>query len=465
MKCIKLFFIIILTSCAQQKEVKITKIATPKLFIAQGTDHLDTKWWNSFNNKSLSGFVVQGLENNISLKANELRLKSSEIDTSIANSERYPSLSANASASSDFDNFGNVDNVSLGLSSSWEIDLWGGINANINRSHWNLQEDYALYRGRSNLVAGSITNAWLGVITEQEKEQVLAEQYKRTKDALKVITRRFEMGKNSVTNIWQQQRLLKSIEVQQSNNEADLYLYRQTLALWLAVPTDQINIDQTLSLPKLPALPDIGIPAQVLKFRPDVQQAFAKIQAANENLAIALSNQYPRVTLRANYSTSSSSINDLLDDWAGNLIASLAMPLFDSGVLKSVVEQRKLELKALILDYQQVWLEAIASVNQVLINESQLLQIRKNLNQQLNLAKKTEKLTKVKYLSGKTNYLDLLRAQESILSLERQKIDANKRVMTNRVLLYRELSHGDFSLNKQVSRNHIDGNNKSNQGI
>ena len=93
----------------------------------------------------------------------------------------------------------------------------------------------------------------------------------------------------------------------------------------------------------------------------------------------------------------------------------------------------------------------------MLINEDQLLKVSKNLTLQLDLAERTEKLTTIKYLNGKTNYLNLLRAQESILSLERQLIDANRRLVTNRVLLYRELSHGDFSSVKAFNHQHNKG--------
>lgn len=462
MKLIKTFFILILSGCAQQNDIAIENIEFSTSFIDQGNSELDIRWWHSFKNEELTQLVSKGLQNNLSLQARDLRLKSSAINAKIAGADLYPTLNLNASTSSKFDDFGDVTNASLGLSSSWELDLWGGIAANEKRAYWDHQGQLALYRGRANLVAGSITNAWLGLISEQEKNIVLADQFKRTEDALKVITRRFAMGKNSITNIWQQQKLLKSIEVQQSKNHADLTIYQQTLALWLGVQTDNLTIKAHDALPSLPKLPELGIPAQVLKYRPDIEQAFAKIKAENEKLAIAISNQYPRVTLRANYSTTKNSINDLFEDWSGNLIASLAMPLFDSGKRESFVEQRKLELKALIFDYQQVWLEAIASVNQVLINEAQLLKVTKNLELQLDLAKRTEKLTTIKYLNGKTNYLNLLKAQESILALERQFIDANKKVATNRVLLYRELSHGDFSSPNQTNNNN-DINNKGNQ--
>ena len=145
----------------------------------------------------------------------------------------------------------------------------------------------------------------------------------------------------------------------------------------------------------------------------------------------------------------------MFDDWQGNLIASLTMPLFDAGKTQLVIEQRQLALKALMFDYQQVWLQAIASVNQVLINEAQLMKVASNLASQLDLAKRTEKLTIIKYLNGKTSYLELLKAQESIFSIEQQCIEANKKLVINRVLLYRELSHGSFSVANKTTTEYM----------
>jgi len=440
-----LFFLFLLSACSQTNDFVIDNTEFSAPFITQGNSELDIRWWHSFNNEELTELVSQGLKDNLSLKSHDLRLKSSALNVNLARADFYPTVNLNSNASSTFDDLGNINNASLGLSSSWEIDLWGSIEAAETRAVWEHKAQQALYRGRASLVAGNITNAWLGLVSEQQKTKVLANQFQRTQDALTVISRRFAMGKNSATNIWQQQKLLKTIEVQQEKNLADLYIHQQILALWLGVTTEELTSVDLAVLPNLPELPVLGLPMEILKYRPDIEQAFAKIQSANEHLSIAISDQYPRLTLRANYLTSKSSLNDLLDDWSGNLIASLTLPLFDAGTKESIVDQRKLALEALIFDYQQVWLEAIASVNQVLVNETQLLKVAKNLASQLDLAQRTEKLTTIKYLNGKTNYLNLLKAQESILLLERQIIEANKKVMVNRVLLYREISHGDFS--------------------
>jgi outer membrane protein TolC len=186
---------LILSGCAQQNDVVVENIEFSTSFIENGESQFDISWWLSFKNEELTQLVAQGLQENLSLKARDLRLKSSAINANIASVDLYPSLNLNTSTSSTFDNLGDVNSASLGLSSSWELDLWGSISANENRAYWNHQGQIALYRGRANLVAGSIANAWLGLVSEQEKKRVLAEQFQRTEDALKVISRRFAMGK------------------------------------------------------------------------------------------------------------------------------------------------------------------------------------------------------------------------------------------------------------------------------
>jgi len=423
MKFFQILCLLTLTACAQHNDVVVEELKAMS-FINQGDADVNINWWQSFESEALSQLVNQGLQDNLSLKSQTLRLKSSKISAEISGAKLYPDLKLTAGSSAPFDDITDVNNASFGVSSSWELDLWGALAANENKAYWDYQGQSALYRAKANLVAANVTTTWLGIVSEQEKKRVLAEQFQRTKDALTTITRRFAMGKNSVTNIWQQQKLLKTIEVHQERNLTNLFLHQQALALWLGIPTTQLTQQLSASefnaLPSLPAIPKIGIPAQVLKYRPDIEQAFAKIKSANEHLSVAIAAQYPRITLRATYGTSSNSFKTLFDDWQGNLIASLTMPLFDAGTTSRVIEQRKLALKALMFDYQQVWLQAIASVNQVLINEAQLVKVAKNLTSQLDLAKRTEKLTMIKYLNGKTNYLELLKAQESILSIEQQ---------------------------------------------
>ena len=132
MKYIKLPFLLFLTSCAHQSVEVVNNIAPSTLFIAQGNEQVNINWWENFEDKDLTAYVKQGLQDNLSLKANDLRLKSTAIDAKIADADLYPTLNLSSSAATSFDDFGKVENASLSLSSSWELDLWGQIDANIN---------------------------------------------------------------------------------------------------------------------------------------------------------------------------------------------------------------------------------------------------------------------------------------------------------------------------------------------
>jgi len=430
-------------------------------FIKQGAAPLDMRWWQSFDDENLNQLVQSALKDNLSLKASNLRLKSKALDTNIAASALYPNLNLNGSTTVKSDDLNRASAVSLGLSASWEIDFFGRISANEQKVHWQYQGHQALFRTDANLVASNVSNAWFSLISQKKKNKVLNTQIERTNASLKVISRRFAMGKSSVTDIWQQQKLLKSIEVLQAKNVANIYSQQQKLALLLGVNTNELENYDYKNLPSLPELPSMGLPAKTLLHRPDIQYIITKIEAADAQLAIAITEQYPRITLRANYASSKNNTHDLLQDWSGNLISSFVMPLFDSGARKHVVSQKRLLLQALIVEYQEVWLKAVANVNQILVNETQLLKVVENLQLQTRLAKQTQALINIKYLNGKSTYLNLLKAQESILVLERQMIDAQKNVMNNRVLLYRALSHGDFNRDQTAKYKNINKGIKS----
>ncbi|WNC72843.1 TolC family protein [Thalassotalea psychrophila] len=414
-------------------------------FIDEGKVELATNWWQSFEDAKLNELIAIGLENNQSLASSLAKVKSATAGLTVSQSNKYPDLNLTASSRSDFDNMDKANSASVGLTSSWELDLWGRIASLEQRAVWDVVARQALYKARANAVAGSIANAWFGWIAATDKQRLFADQYKRTNSALKVINRRFALGKNSITDIWQQQRLLESIVTQQTVNDARLAIFAKQLALWLGVKSSQLSQLTQTSLPKVPPLPSIGLPLSALQYRPDIQQAFAELQASNASMAAAVTDRFPRITLRASYSTNKNNVQDLFDDWSGSLISSLVLPLFDAGAKKAVVKQKEYDLQASFADYKQTWLEAIYAVETSLITEQQLTKVANNIDLQMLLAKKTERVISSKYLNGKASYLTLLKAQETSLNLERQVVDAQKELINNRVSLYRELSHGNFT--------------------
>jgi len=440
-------FICILLLCgcsARIKNVDIIPDITTE--IQKGSElPLAARWWHEFNDQQLKKLVELGLQNNLSLEANLARLKSSESGLIVAGANLYPDFNVSVSATSDIKQPDSIQAASARLTSSWELDLWGEISALEDKARWDLQARHALYKTRANLVAGSITNYWFGWLAEHDKKRLLAGQYMRTQTALEVISRRFALGKNSITDIWQQKRLLESIVSQQAVNEARIVIFEKQLALWMGIPNNDLPDLLAKPLPTVTTLSGFGVPLSALQQRPDIQQAYAVLQSSNASLASAIADKFPRLTLRGNYSSYKTSTKELFDSWAGNLISSLILPVFDAGGRTAKIRQREYLVDASYADYKQTWHDAIFAIEKVIVDEKQLYVVDEQLKSQLALAKKTERVVSLKYLMGKSSYLALLRAQETSLKLERQSVDAQKALINNRITLYRELSHGQFA--------------------
>lgn len=443
--CLSLCISLILSACSvQTKQLDVTP-DIDNAFHQQGSLTTSAKWWLNFNDAQLEQLVDIGLKNNLSLSATLAKVNSAQASLGMSQANLYPSLNLTASAGSDIEKLDAVDTSSVSLVSTWELDLWGRISSLVEKDKWNLVAKQAAYKAQANTVAGNITNAWFGWLAEHDKKRMYADQYKRTNTALKVINRRFAMGKNSITDVWQQKRLLETIVADQAVNDARIAIFEKQLALWLGIRVSTLPALTNASLPVIPKLPKMGLPLTTLQYRPDIQQSFANLQASNASLAAAATERFPRLSLRANYSTSQSNVRDLFDDWSGNLIASLAMPIFDAGSTEAKIKQNEYNLDAAFANYKQTWLAAIFSVEKSLITEQQLSMVANNIDIQMSLAKKTERVVSTAYVNGKSSYLTLLKAQETSLKLERQVVDAQRALINNRVELYRELSHGDFS--------------------
>lgn len=445
------FIFIILSACSiQTKNVEPLPVST-HAFDDKNLLLVADHWWLAFDDTQLSELVTLGLKNNASLSANLARVKSAQEALHIAEANFNPDLKLSSSVSSDITELKKVNSASLGVNSTWDLDLWGRISALEEKAQWDLVARQALFKARANLVASNVVNYWYDWLAAKDKEKLFVGQHKRTNTALKVISRRFAMGKNSITDIWQQKRLLESIEGQQETNHARILTAEKQLALWLGISADDLPTLKAHDLPELSALTNNGISFDMIQQRPDIQQAFAELQASNASLAAAITEQYPRLSLKASYGTNKSNSADLFDDWAGNLIASLTMPLFDSGQTQAQIKQKELNYQAELLDFKQAWLNAIFSVERALITEQQLSKTTQILSTQRTLSEKTARFMSIKYLHGKTNYIALLRAQETNLNIERQLIDAQKSLINNRITLYRELSHGQFDATLQFS--------------
>lgn len=408
----------------------------------------DQHWWAYFDDGQLTKLINQGLAQNQDLLAAFYRLQQSQAAWDGNGSGQFPSLNATLdrsraqSGSSDSSTV-TTNNWSAGLSASYELDFWGKIAAQKEQGEFDYLATEAALRTVSNTVAGEITTAWYGWMLEREKLALLAEQEQRIEASLKAVKGRYARGQVTVSDIWQQQQTLESLNGETAIAQRNMDVYKQTLALWLSMTSDQLAsmLIETRSLPsELEKLTQIS--SDALQTRPDVVAAYFELQSAAAGLSIAKSNRYPRFTLTASYSGEDENFSNIFDNWASNLAAGLLLPVIDGGSLRADVRRNEAVVNEKIASYKQTLLTAAQEVEQVLVNERQQIIYVESLQKQLELAQKTQGFQERRYRKGVGDFVDMSNAQQNVLQLERQVLDARWQQLQYRIQLYRALAQG-----------------------
>lgn len=404
-------------------------------------------WWQAFGDDELNLWVERALAQNYSLKAADARVRQSLSLLTSSRSERYPTVDASVGKERTWVGDDTTNTVwAAGLSTQYEVDIWGGIRAAAAQSEFTLAASEAAYRTLANTVAGQVTTAWLGLRLETETLDLLAQQKQRLDTALKVIEGRQRRGQAVLTDVLQQQQLLESVQVDLLAAQARRDIYRQELSLWSGEGLSPLSDADLNALSPVPALNEgqQQVALEALRARPDVQQAFYSLQAASAGVAVAVANRYPRFTLSASYQGEDPQLSQVLDNWVANLAGSLVLPVLDGGQRRAEVKrQQAIEAEALA-DYTQTLLEAAQEVQEALILDAQHAATLERLSVQLDLARRSLTLAESYYSRGQFSFLELVNAQQDLLSLEVQYLNTRWNRLQARIQLYKSVSHGQF---------------------
>ena len=412
------------------------------------------RWWESFDDPALDQLVSDSLQANQGLKAQWATVSQYRALARQASAERYPEVNAALEREQTRSNGRlSADQWQVALSTSYELDFWGRVAALDDQARWQADARERAARVEANTVAAQVSLAWFGLISTTGQQHLLEQQQLRTRQLLETTRGRYQRGQAAVTDIWQQEQLLVALQSELATVLGQQRLYWQQLALWsgrgdwLTPGSASAALAARLpqrTLPESDRMVD-EIAVGALQQRPDVEQAWLELQAANAAWAAAVANRYPRFTLSASVGSGSESASGLLDDWFTNLAAGLVMPVLDAGNRKAAVAEKNAAAQAALYRYHQALLEAATEVQEALVNRDTARRQLQGIEQQLALAIRTEEYQTSGYYKGVVSYPQLLDAQKSRLELENRQLDARWQQMQYRIQLYRALSHGDFS--------------------
>ena len=409
-------------------------------FSESGPLEAPSRWWQVFQDSGLNQQVDLALDNNFSLEAALQRVRAARAFARRESSDLLPDINGVLGVRGDLGPGPNTNSYTIGLDTSYQVDLWGEIESRSIAEWLRSDASCADYHAIALTLSADIARTWFSLIEANAQVELLKEQIKTNRTGLELQESRFELGLIRLADVLRQKQLLESTLEQAVIADLRVEVLEHQLAILLGEMPQSAKYETGSQLPDLPSLPSTGLPSELVRRRPDVLREFLSLQAADQDLASAVSAQYPRLNLSGSVTNFANNPDSFFRDWFVSLAGQLIAPLFDGGQRRAQVDIAAANKLQLFNNFIQTILGAFREVEDSLAQEKyQLLRIER-LEKQVELAGQASDQLRELYLTSDAEYLDVLSAITGQQSLQRQLLSAQLELRLIRVSLYLALA-------------------------
>ena len=426
----------------------------PAEFRESGRVQAPVQWWQSFDDPHLNQLVQQALQDNPDLQATYWRLQQADAAAAQARSGFWPRLTGSlenteqrraASSGFDFSGAENEGNSWSGsLAAGYEVDLWGRVRSGARAAEAGRLAQAENLQTAALTLSAEVAGTWMQLQEQWGQTELLEQQLEINRKTLRALELRFGSGVSAAADVLQQRQLVQQSEQELQQSQYNQQILRVQLAALLGIPEQQLPVARGDygHLPPLPAMPVTGIPAELLLRRPDVKRAQRELLQGHYLASQAWAERLPSLSLRLFYSGGGASLADIAEDWLMNFTAALDGVIFDGGALSAAQRQQEAVEQERWVGFRNTVIQALAEVEQALINEDAIVTRISHLQERAELASQITVRQRRAYGLGAVDFLNVLSATNNQQSLERQLLTARRELLENRVTLYRALSGG-----------------------
>lgn len=442
-----------LSGCARHVPMKdpALLVTLPERHSASGRVEAPDRWWTAFEDPALDDLVERVLAGNLELSAAFRRLEQFEALARTGRAALRPQvdLSAGPTRSKSLFFFGGppraayVTQVDLSASAAYEVDLWGRLRAAARAGSLDAQASREDLETLAMGLVSQVAETWYSLVEGRAQLALLKEQLDVSRTFLDLLELRFGQGLANSLDVFQQRQQVASIEAQLPQVQGGLATLRHQLAVLQGLPPRTAAPSPTTAvLPILPPLPATGLPADLLVRRPDVRARMLRLRSADRQVAGAVADGLPRLSLAPNTGFRAGGLAGLFSNWVWSLAGRLSLPLLDGGRRKAVLRQREAVVAERLDLFSQAMLVALREVEDALEGERHRRLYLERLEEQLRLAERTLEEARHRYLNGLSDYLPVLTALQSQQGLQRTRLAAWRQTLSSRIQLHRALGGG-----------------------
>jgi NodT family efflux transporter outer membrane factor (OMF) lipoprotein len=419
-------------------------------------------WWKTFNDPVLNRLIERAYLNNLNLRVAGVRILEARAQLAIATGNLYPQnqqltgslnkirLSQRASQAA-FSQIFDYAQTQIGLTASWEIDFWGKFRRAIESADAEFQAAVANYNTALVSLTADVARAYITLRT-LEKRLGIARQNVDTQQAnLQLAKIRYEGGTTSERDVEQARTVLASTEASIPTLEIELRRQQNALNFLLGMPPGQIGdlLGAPAQIPAPPAEVAVGVPAELLRRRPDVRAAERRAAAQSASIGVTKAALYPAFSLTGTFGLLSTDVGAFaLSDvflWksrTANFGPALQWNIFNYGQITNQVRVQDARLQALLIDYKNTVLAAQREVEDSLVAFLRSQERARSLGESIAAARHSLELATLQYRQGITDFTTVLTAQQALLNEQDSLAVTLGDISSNLVGVYRALGGG-----------------------
>lgn len=395
----------------------------PALFEGESPDG---PWWRHFDDPVMESLISRGLQANIDINLAMSRLREASAAARGVVAGTGPSLDATAEAGVEarHDSGGDDDNgetggtARAGLSGAWEIDLFGGLARSREAAWARVARQQALSHEARRLSVSEIATTYVALRSAERRLALTERSLELQEQTLSLVRSRVDSGLAPALDRVRAQAQVSSLQADLGPLRTEVDRFRNALAILLAEPpgaVDALLADGAGDIPAGSSGRSVGVPADLVRRRPDIRAAEMQLAVATAEIGIAAAELYPRLTLPGSISVGWTGIGEgsIVTSILASLSALFELPLYDGGRRQADVTAAEERLIQATLTYRQTLLRALQEVESALAGYQGSRQRRAALADAVENNRQAYEQSRELYRQGFVNFIDVLDSQRT----------------------------------------------------
>jgi len=436
----------------------------PRLKAAPGSYR---EWWRALNDPVLERLIQTAYRQNLSLQAAGVRVLEARAQLGITVGEFYPqsqqltgsanynryserSLSAPQSELSGGLGF-DYNQAQAAFSASWELDFWGKFRRAVESADASLLSSIAAYDNALVTLTGDVASTYVQIRTLEERLRIARDNVETQKESLQIAEARFKGGATSERDVQQALTQLYSTEATIPQLETQLRQQLNALSILLGLPPGQLGerLAGSAEIPQAPLEIAVGMPAELLRRRPDIRNAEYQAAAQCAQIGVAKAQLYPAFSLAGNFGFLATDMGQFalgdVSSWrsrTGSIGPAFQWNVLNYGQLTNNVRLQDARFQELLVTYQSTVLQAQQEVEDGLVSFLKAQERVAALTRAVDAARRTVELSLIQYREGATDYTTVLTSQQALLSQQDGLAIGQGNVPQGLIAVYRAFGGG-----------------------